>query len=235
MALVNGSPTQASVLTQLRGYLARADLSEDGRIPPERNLAKLLGVSRTELRKALAALEAQGQLWRQVGKGTYFGGRPLDTAADIAAMSMRTSPAEVMRARFAIEPELARVAALHATTAQFNEMRTCLVRARQAETWRRYEGWDNRFHRAIAEATQNALLVGLFDTMNAVRRAVTWGRLRAPPDRPSRDHHSFAEHTTIMKAVEDRDPGAAAAAMRAHLQSVERNLLAQVIGWENDT
>jgi DNA-binding FadR family transcriptional regulator len=69
-------------------------------------------------------------------------------------------------------------------------------------------------------------LVGLLDTLNAVRRMATWGRLRAQPVRPSREHHSFVEHDAIVEAIANRDMIAAAQAMRAHLQTVERNLLA---------
>jgi DNA-binding FadR family transcriptional regulator len=217
------SPTHA--VTQLRAFLARSDFLENGRLPPERELAVTLGLTRAELRKALATLEAEGQLWRHVGKGTFVGTRPLDTMADIASMARRTNPAEVMRARLAIEPEIARLAALNATPAHLAEMRACLKRSRQAASWRQYEACDNRLHRTIAEATQNSLLVGLLDTLNAVRRAVTWGRLRAIPVKPAADHHSFAEHEAIVAAIEDRDMAKAAALMRTHLQSVERNLL----------
>jgi DNA-binding FadR family transcriptional regulator len=216
---------EKSLVIQLRGFLAQAHLPEDGRLPPERELCATLGVSRTELRKALDVLEAEGQLWRHVGKGTFMGSRPLDTFADIEALARRSNPAEVMRTRIAIEPEIARAAAFNATPAAISEMRLCLARSRQAETWRQYEGWDTRLHRTIAEATQNSLLLGLFDTLNAVRRAVTWGRLRSAPVRPSPDHHSFNEHDIIVDAIEHRDMATAAAAMRTHLQTVERKLL----------
>ena len=66
----------------------------------------------------------------------------------------------------------------------------------------------------------------LLDTMNAVRRTVTWGRLRANRERPAPDHHSFAEHDAIVDAIEDRDRNRARDAMRAHLLNVERKLLA---------
>ncbi|MCK0207726.1 FCD domain-containing protein [Starkeya koreensis] len=216
---------EKGIVTQLRGYLAQLDLPEDGRLPPERELSAALGVSRTELRKALDVLEAEGQLWRHVGKGTFMGSRPLDTFADIAALARRSNPAEVMRARIVMEPEIARAAAFTATPADIAEMRMCLARSRQAETWRQYETWDTRLHRTIAEASQNTLLLGLFDTLNAVRRAVTWGRLRTDPVKPHADHHSFAEHEAIVEAIEHRDIAAAAAAMRTHLQTVERKLL----------
>lgn len=216
---------EKGIVTQLRGYLGQIDLPDDGRLPPERELSAALGVSRTELRKALDVLEAEGQLWRHVGKGTFMGSRPLDTFADIAALARRSNPAEVMRARIVMEPEIARAAAFTATPADIAEMRMCLARSRQADTWRQYEAWDTRLHRTIAEASQNTLLLGLFDTLNAVRRAVTWGRLRTDPVKPQADHHSFAEHEAIVEAIEHRDIAAAAAAMRTHLQTVERKLL----------
>jgi GntR family transcriptional regulator, transcriptional repressor for pyruvate dehydrogenase complex len=97
-------------------------------------------------------------------------------------------------------------------------------KAQQAPTWRQYEQWDNKLHRTIGEASQNSLLLGLLDTLNAVRRAVTWGRLRDTPLRPPADHHSFAEHERIVQAIADRDPTAAAEAMRKHLRSVESRM-----------
>lgn len=224
-----GEAVDASAATaRLKDFLAGAAVSADGRLPPERELAGRLGVSRSDLRKALAELEADGVIWRHVGKGTFVGARPVDTVADVAALTRRTNPSEVMQARLTIEPEMARLAALHATSADIAELRSCIARSRQAETWRQYEAWDNRFHRAVGEATRNALLLGLLDTLTAVRRAVTWGRLRYNPVRPDPAHHSFEEHEAIVAAIAERDAHAAAGAMRTHIRSVERNLLARM-------
>lgn len=225
MTVATGNTEGAVALAQLRAYLAQVELPADSRLPPERTLSQAFGVSRAELRKALSVLEAEGQLWRHVGKGTFLGSRPLDTIADIAAVTRRTNPAEVMKTRLLLEPEVARLAALNATPAQIAEMRVCLRKSREAGSWRQYEGWDNRLHRVIAEATQNNLLLALLDTLNAVRRTVAWGRLRANPLKPDPDHHSFAEHDGIVEAIADRDMARAAAVMRRHLESVERNLL----------
>lgn len=214
-----------SALTQLRAYLAQEELGPSARLPAERELADILGVSRGELRKALAALERQGELWRHVGKGTFLGARPVAELDSVAAIAAQTNPAEVMRARLVIEPELAREAALHANGEDISAMRRCLTGARAAETWRHYEAWDNRLHRAIAEASQNALLVAVFDTLNAVRRTVVWGRLREERPRPPAGHHSFAEHDAVVAAIEERNMNAAATAMRLHLRHVQALLL----------
>jgi DNA-binding FadR family transcriptional regulator len=213
-----------AVLSRLRDFLATTEFSDGGRLPPERELAESLDIGRSALRKALATLQAEGVVWRHVGKGTFTGERPIDTVADINAMVHRTNPLEVMGARIAFEPEVARAAALNATPSQIAELRTCTLKAQQAPTWRLYEQWDNRLHRAIGEASQNSLLLGLLDTLNAVRRAVTWGRLRDTPVRPPADHHSFEEHARIVEAIADRDGASAADAMRRHLRSVEGHM-----------
>ena len=216
-----------SALTQLRAFLVENDYPPNSRLPPERELSDMLGVSRGELRKALAILESRGELWRHVGKGTFTGGRPIDEIASVTSISKRTNPAEVMRARRLLEPELCREAALHAKDDDLEELRLCLTASREAQTWRQYEYWDNRLHRAIAQATHNPLLLALFDTLNAVRRAVVWGRLRDDTVRPPADHHSFAEHELLVRLIAERDLAGAAVQMRRHLQSVNANLLEQ--------
>jgi DNA-binding FadR family transcriptional regulator len=215
----------AAALTQLRAFLAQKQLPPSTRLPPERELSELLGVSRGDLRKALAILEKHGELWRHVGKGTFIGARPVAEMTSIADIAAQTNPGEVMRARLSIEPELAREAALHATAEDLAEMKLSVTGARGAETWRQYENWDNRLHRAIAAASHNALLLAVFDTVNAVRRTVVWGRLRDESPHPPPDHHSFAEHAAIVQAIEERDLNGAALRMRQHLDMVQALLL----------
>lgn len=214
-----------SALTQIKAWLAQRDLPSDGRLPPERELCDLLGVSRGELRKALATLEQDGELWRQVGKGTFIGPRPVDTFLSIATIAKGTSPLEVMQARLMIEPMLAREAAVNATGAQLEELYRCVRLQRESETWRQYENADNRLHRTLAEATGNTVLTALFDQLNAVRRTVVWGRRRKNTIRPPADHHSFAQHEAIVQAIDERDQESAYRAMQDHLMTVRDNLL----------
>ncbi|BCJ90515.1 GntR family transcriptional regulator [Terrihabitans soli] len=229
-----GGADYHAALTQLRAFIAQQDADSDTRLPPERELCENLGVSRGELRKALAILESEGQLWRHVGRGTFIGQRPIDES-DVGTLSSRTNPSEVMRARLLIEPAIAREAAMNARASDIEDMRICLRQSREAETWRRYENCDNRFHRSVAQAAGNTLLIGLFDTLNAVRRAVVWGRLRADAKAPSPSHHSFREHEEIVQAIESRDVEGAGRAMRQHLESVERKLLERAaISGEDD-
>ena len=103
-------------------------------------------------------------------------------------------------------------------------MRQRLKVSREATTWRQDENSDKRLHRLVAEASHNSLLIALYDTLNAVRRAVV-GALRNNVDRPPADHHSFREHEALVEAIADRDWIAATAAMDRHLHAVQANLL----------
>ncbi len=212
-------------MTQLRAWMAQRDLQPGVRLPAERELCEELGVTRSELRKALSVLEKNGEVWRHVGKGTFIGARPVDEFASIAAIASASNPREVMQARLLIEPMLAREAAIGATGSHIDEMRRCVRAQREATTWRQYESADNRLHRTVAEASGNTVLIALFDQLNAVRRAVVWGRRRNDTDRPSPDHHSFAQHEAIVVAIADRDREAAHRAMREHLETVSAGLL----------
>jgi DNA-binding FadR family transcriptional regulator len=214
-----------STLTQLRAYLVNHGQSGADRLPPERQLAQDLGVSRGTLRRALAELEQEGLIWRHVGRGTFLGDRPIEPLHDLSEVMRRTNPAGVMEARLAFEPELARLAALHATSADLEELAVCVRESRAAPDWRSYEYWDNQLHRGIAQATGNVVLLSLLDSLNIIRRAVTWGRLRRDPQHLDPEHHSFAEHDAIVAAIVERDAEAAAAAMRIHLRSVRTHLL----------
>lgn len=219
------SGRELAAYTQLQAFLAQSELAPNQRLPAERELCDLLGVSRGELRKALAIAEADGQVWRHVGKGTFIGPRQPDGPMEVGNLAHLTSPAEVMRARVLFEPMMAREAALNATSANIAEMNLCLLRGREASSWRRVEHWDNRFHRAIAESARNPLLLVMFDTLNTVRRAVAWGRLRSDPNGPQPDRRDFDEHDNIVSAISDRNPSGADNAMRVHLESVAARLL----------
>lgn len=214
-----------SALTQLKAWLAQPDLPSDGRLPPERELCELLGVSRGALRKALATLEQDGELWRQVGKGTFIGARSVEKPMSVSTIAEGSNPLEVMQARLLVEPMLAREATVHATGAHLEEMRRCMRIQREARTWRQYENADNRLHRTVAEATGNTVLLALFDQLNAIRRAIVWGRLRDKPDRPPDDHKSFGQHETLVRAISERDQEGAYQAMHDHLMTVQESLL----------
>lgn len=209
-------------------WLADAGIAPGDRIPPERELSEQLGVSRGELRKVLMALEAEGVVDRQVGRGTYLVDAQRSDALIqpvVRRLSDITSPHSAMMARISLEPELAGYAAIHAAPRHLTEARKLADGMRAAKTWGEYEALDARLHELIATASGNPLLAELHRIVNGVRVSVLWSRLELPEHGPPPEYHSFKEHDDIIAALEKRDRDAARAAMRTHLKSVRATLL----------
>ena len=205
----------------LKAHIVAGRYSPGDRLPPERELMVSLGISRSKLRQALDEFERAGRIWRRVGKGTFLASDGIDS---LARLCRRVSPAQMMRARLALEPALAREACINSSEAALCEVRNCKDRAERANCWEDYEACDDLFHRAIAEATGNELLLSLFDRLNQVRRAIAWDTVVRNSQTPPTRHPSFAEHSRILSAIEARSPDSAYNAMRDHLSSVSNRL-----------
>ena len=212
-------------LAALRAFIVAGRYEPGDRLPSERELMVRLGLTRTKLRRALEALEHEGSIWRHVGKGTFLAAEGSGRLADL---SRQVTPVQMMRARLALEPALAREAAIGASGEALARVRLNRDRAKEAATWDEYEARDDMFHRAVAEATGNVLLLSLFDRLNQVRRAVAWNTVVRKLPHPPADHSSFTEHDRIVAAIEARDPASAFAAMRDHLGSVSARLFGEV-------
>lgn len=216
-------------VTLLRSYILEGGFGSGGKLPPERQLTDELGLSRATIRKALDVLERDGLIWRHVGKGTFISeDNTRKPSSATVELGRQLTPFRMIRARLAIEPAIAREAAVNASGETLMRMQRAIDRAKSATTWNEYEIQDDLFHRAVAEASDNLLLLSLFDQLNEVRRAVAWGAVSRESAHPSPDHSSFAEHDAIAAAIASRDPHSAYEAMRRHIGSVARRLFGEV-------
>ena len=202
--------------------LRTGTLSAGSKLPTERALVDQLGAGRTAVRGALAVLEREGSIVRHVGRGTFVADTLAGTTVEDAP---QTSPAEIMQTRLLLEPEIAALAASQATQADVDHLHHCLSRSEQADDYADFEGWDSALHRGIATAAHNALLLRLFDTMNAARDLPVWGSIKRRSATPARRAGYETTHRAIVDALTERDPDLARDHMRAHLLEVRTNLL----------
>lgn len=219
-----GNTMDEKILTRLRTWIETSGMKEGARLPAERELAQTLGISRSELRKSMFILEVDGRVERVVGRGTFLSKRPSSAKkstfnARITELAERTGPYEAMTARIAIEPELAALAAMHASSLQLGDIAGLAKAMKSAGSWSRYEKLDSEFHDLIAQASGNSLLHEVHNVINQVRLVVVWRRLHTPQESPPADYRSFTEHEKIVTALEQRDSVAAKKAMRKHLTS----------------
>ncbi len=211
----------SEVASQIHRLIADGRLKPGDRLPPERELAELFGVSRSSVRDAIRVLEMRGLVEPKHGEGTLVREVSLDAIvsplADVLASS-KDLTAELFDMRKILEPPVARAAALRATPEDVAALDDIL--ARQALRTRSGEvaiAEDHEFHYRIAEAAKNRIVLKVIDVvMDLLRESrVRW--LQAP----GRAKSSLAGHRRILDAIRRRDPDGAAEAMRAHIEEIE--------------
>lgn len=216
---------KSSVLAALKEMISSGHFLPKSRLPPERILAGQLGVSRTTLRSALAILEADGEIWRHVGQGTFVGKhQPEDTKIFPIPASL-INPAEVMETRLVLEPQIADLAAHRATADEIAFMKQCLTKGSAARDTATYEIWDSALHRAIAQASRNTLLFSLFKAVDEVRQYAVWGKLKEKTLNDQRKRRYSMQHKELVSALERRDAVESHRIMRDHLRVVRDDML----------
>ncbi|ACC75377.1 FadR/GntR family transcriptional regulator [Paraburkholderia phymatum] len=209
-----------SVATQILALIHQGDFPAGERLPPERELALKLGVSRPSLREALIALEIGGQVEIRMGSGVYVRETSADEAGSVGALG--DSPSELMQARAAIEGSVIVLATARMTAAMLDRLRRTVERMRRlAAAGKSPVEADRQFHMLIAEAAGNSVLsryVGeLFDSRHDPIAAAMRGHAESAQTWTS----AVQEHELVLKALQSGDPIAAQAAMRSHLMASE--------------
>ena len=209
------------IADQIAALIERGEYAVGARLPPERDLAQQLGVSRPSVREALIALEVEGYVEVRVGSGVYvLGPRPANSTARLPADS---GPFELIKARWLIEAECAALAAKHATRAQVRGMEEALEQM-DAE---RAKGnmplaADRQFHLRIAEGSGNSALALVVHTLWDQRTGPLFLRLEHHFDTPGLWEAALAEHRAIVEAIARHDAQGARAAMRRHMDQAAK-------------
>jgi GntR family uxuAB operon transcriptional repressor len=208
-------------------HCAADGFAPGGRLPTERRLAVELGVSRTAIRHALAVLEAEGRISREVGRGTFLrsDGRAPGPGALGADEPTEVGPADVMAARRLLEPQALRLVVAWATQRDFDEMRRCLAGGASAQDAGEFETWDFALHHAIVAASRNGLVVAMYALIERAREGELWGNLKRRNDSRERRAVYQSEHVELVEALCARELDEAIRVMSAHLDRVTVNLL----------
>jgi DNA-binding FadR family transcriptional regulator len=214
------SKLRESVAETIAEWIASARYPIHSRLPAERDLVKMLGVSRGTLRNALDHLESEGIVWRQVGMGTYVGSRPASIVGSLATLSVSTTLSEILEARLSFEPIVARFAAIRAQSQELAMMGKYLADGAQAQTWGEWEKWDELFHRAVTEASGNGILIKTIDQIFRIKTHSRWTVRSTHDFNPRLVARYSREHEKIFHAIRSNDPDSAEQAMRAHIKAL---------------
>jgi len=195
------------------------------RLPAERELAERFGVSRIVIREAMARLKSDGVVESRQGAGAFV-------ATDGAKVPFRIGSAvggdlrELFELRVAVESAAAAMAARNVSQRQMIAIEEALVAMRcDVEAGRNGTESDRAFHAAIATASQNQYIDRFIGFLGLhLRTAISTARSNTASKLPQSILSVQAEHERIYDAILERNPVAAEAAMKLHLQNALNRL-----------
>jgi len=228
------SPKKISsqIAEQIRTSILAGEFAPGEKLPPERELAEMFGVSRPSVREALNLLAASGLVMSYQGGGTVVMSLMETTAGNPMTELIRSQQEralDVIEVRKAIEASTAFYAAQRALPEDIRTMERIVDGLREnLEELKPSENLDANFHLAIAKATHNIvwlhLMQNIFDAMKEFQQSV-WRAVYLTGE----DHHLlYQHHRRIFEAIRNRDPEAARAAMADHLNFAEQRSSAYV-------
>lgn len=209
------------VLEELADLIRAGKLAPGDRLPSERELTEMLGISRPSLREALRVLSMLGVIESRPREGTVIREARLDQAFRSLGVFLMFDPpslTDFYELRSLLECGTVSRAAVRATAEDIENLdRWCRVFEYPAEKEELAEA-DFFFHAAVAQATHNQFLVKVWEFSSGV---IAEGIHRVQEvifSDPRTSNAVAAQHRAIFKAIKDRDPEGASAAMSAHLQ-----------------
>lgn len=201
---------------------------EDGTLPPgarlaaERDLARQFSASRAVVRSAVMALVAEGRVTRHVGRGSFVAGT-IPGAFDLLFPDI--APAEMMEFRCQLDPALIDMILLNAGNADIAAIVACVEEGEGAADRVAWNANDDRFHRLMAAATHNRLVIALYDAFSAARLAAAWNRLKQQTVNPFLWRDFQTQHRRIADALVRGDRDEAVRATREHIMQARAIML----------
>jgi len=216
------------VAGQLGELIRQGEFLPGDRLPPERDLARQLGVSRPTVREAMIALEIAGLVEVRTGSGAYVRKAPLTGVMPFSPPDIGPSPFELVGARRVIEPEVAFAAAgcMHAGVLSGIAETLDMMRSGIA-AGAGVQAADRLFHTRIAAATGNTVLASVVEQLWDSTFEPIFEGLSRRTGLPENQRAALAGHVRIFNALERGDAAGARDAMLDHLAEVETILMAE--------
>lgn len=213
------------IADQIERLILNNELSVGDALPPERELAAQLKVSRNILREAVSTLTQKGLLEVRPGSGTYVVQPTFEFLRDTLDFLIRFNTSaliELAEARRSIEVEIAGLAAERAKPEDIERIMTHLKEMEEASYQpEAYVEADIRFHAALAQAASNQILQLLLDSIRGTMREAIHLLVK---NHPTAWQEAMKYHRQIADAIQQHAPAAARLAMRNHLDSVRTAL-----------
>jgi GntR family transcriptional repressor for pyruvate dehydrogenase complex len=222
------------IATHVRGLIETRQFKPGERLPAERDLARMLGVSRVPIREAMRTLAAQGLVEIRRGQGMFVASSSVDATVDQLTnvlLKQRDLLAELFAVRRLLEPASAQWAAARRESEDVARMERLLddmARAGEVDPpdYETIGARDTQLHVEIAAASDNRVLVRIMQAIQDLHEQQLETSLRYR----DRVHETIKDHSRIVRAIAAGDPVEARAAMLDHLANGEAATMARLEG-----
>lgn len=223
--LTGSSRNTGVILARIRHAIETGVYADGDQLPAERQLAITFGTARSTIRKVLDQLAEKNLVVRRVGSGTFvnYAGPIRQGMDDIADL---VSPLQLIETRFAIEPYMTRLAALHATNADLDRFEDVLRRIEAANGDQTlFTQLDSEFHLELARCSRNPLIVRMYQQVNMVRLHAQWNRMKQLILSPEKIASYNSQHRALYEALRHRDVQSAVDQITRHLEQARQDLI----------
>lgn len=219
-----GLPSQ--VANHVRDQIVQGTLVPGDRLPTEREMAEQHGVSRAVIREAVAKLIHEGLVNSRQGVGAFVASPESATALvlDPGSFAEPKDFKHLYELRLVLESGAAELAAQNCDADDLAAIEAAIDAMRSVQDSHEiYVHHDIAFHRTVAAASKNPFVSMFISFVDRKLQESIYVALRKL-DFEATTEISIAEHRTIFEAIRARDPNAASAAMRSHLNNSSRRL-----------
>jgi len=209
-----------SVIVQIMNLIENNKLKPRDKLPPERELAEKLSISRGSLREAFRVLESRGLIKSKPGGGRYI--REIrengNNTENIILSLEKSSILELLEAREIFEVKIVKLAAQRATVEDIKSIEKALNKMNEEEELKddKKTESDTEFHLAIAGASHNFVFVNIIKLYLDLLRDTREKTQQIPGRREER----LREHQAILQAIKEHDSKKAGEAMLKHLRNI---------------
>ena len=222
-ALPTGSAVSA-VAKRMLDLFTGGQIAPGTRLPPERELASTLGIGRSAVREALAALEILGIVDVRPGSGTYLRGNSSELLPETLSWGLmlgEPKTRELIELRGVLEIAAAELAAERVSDASLARLRAQVVAMKESlDDRNKFIEADLKFHIEIARASENDVLLNLLQSIRSLLRIWVERGLQSNGDAQL----AYDEHVAVYEAIASRDPEIARRAMSHHMSTAGSRL-----------
>lgn len=226
-----------SIVKQIQHLINEGELKPGQKLPPERELAEELNVSRTSIREALRALEMMGYLESKVGVGggTYIKEISLDNIlSPFSKMLLKNGDfiIELLEMRLFLEIEAARLAAIRRSDEDLKKMQAAIDQMEQEiNNGRSGLNGDNNFHYALSDAADNRVLKHFVNMCGDLLEVEREAHLN---NNEGESEKALAQHKQLLTAIRNRDEEQAQNLMRNHILNISKIIKSKHLNQEKE-